>query len=207
MGQVRINHGIERGAIKNLENALRESSKPYERVMVFIDGGYLRECSKSVYDNDKIDFNSLHSHFINSYVSLGFHPFQANIIRIYYYDAIVENDHPNYLTQRAYFMKIDEYDKYTVRLGKLVESSKRGLKQKGVDILFAIDSLTKAYRNQFDTGMFLMGDADFIPLIEAIKDTGKKTMLIYYRQNTSEELIRCFDRRKAFDDNDIALWL
>lgn len=38
-----------------------------------------------------------------------------------------------------------------------------------------------------DNGLFLSGDRDFIPLIEAIKDTGKKlmgfSMKKYFRKN------------------------
>lgn len=43
----------------------------------------------------------------------------------------------------------------------------------------ATDALTKAYRNQYNTAIFIVGDGDFIPLIEAVNDAGKKTICIY----------------------------
>ena len=156
---------------------LLEASRPYERVMVFIDGGYLRELSKNLEGTDDIRYSHLSWVFIRMFNTIGepTNPFRANLIRIYFYDAIVNKKHPNYEKDRDYFDRIDGQYAYTVRLGEVVESSKQR-KQKGVDVLMAIDAITKAYRNQYDTAMFMVGDADFIPLIEAVKDAGKKTI-------------------------------
>ena len=48
-------------------------------------------------------------------------------------------------------------------------------RQKGVDILMAIDVLTMAYLDYCESGFFVLGDRDFKPLIDAVKDSGKKT--------------------------------
>jgi uncharacterized LabA/DUF88 family protein len=187
-------------------NALK-AVKPFERVMIFVDGGYLRELCKGLYKNDNINFGKLSWTFIRMFNTYSTNPFQANSIRIYYYDAIADKSHPDYETQRKYFESIDDQYAYTVRLGQLVQSSKKLLKQKGVDILMAIDAITKAYTNQYDTAMFMMGDRDFIPLIEAVKDAGKKTMCVYYPRNSSKDLIRTFDMRISFDEKAIQSWL
>ncbi len=187
-------------------NALKEV-KPFERIMVFVDGGYLRELCKELYKRENIQFSRLSWTFIRMFNTYSTNPFQANLIRIYYYDAIVDKTHPDYETQREYFESIDDQYAYTVRLGKLVKSSNKKFKQKGVDILMAIDAITKAYTNQYDTAMFMIGDRDFIPLIEAVKDAGKKTMCIYYPPNSSKDLIRTFDMRISFDKKAIQSWL
>ena len=181
--------------------------KPFERVMVFIDGGYLRElCDKHfgeknvLYTRARSAFARLSWNFKRMFDTYGENPFRANLIRIYYYDAIVEGSHPDHGAQRKYFDSIDDQYAYTVRLRRLVESSKEGFKQKGVDVLMAIDALTKAYRNHYDSGMFMTGDGDFVPLVEAVKDAGKKTMIIYHPSNCSEDLIRCCDMRISFDE-------
>ena len=54
----------------------------------------------------------------------------------------------------------------------------------------AIDALTKAYQNQYDVAIFLLGDRDFIPLVEAVKDTGKKTLMICHTDSAAPELMR-----------------
>ena len=46
----------------------------------------------------------------------------------------------------------------------------------------AIDSLTMAYQDIYDSGLFLLGDRDFIPLIEAIKATGKRLTDFYMKK-------------------------
>lgn len=168
--------------------------KPFEKVMVFIDGGYLRETFKKRYGHDNIEFGRLSLGFILFLNEYPYNPFQADLIRIYYYDAIVDKRHPDYESQRAYFDSIEDESKYTVRLGEHIESP-RGLKQKGVDILMAIDAITKAYTNQYSTGIFFMGDRDFVPLIRAVKEAGKKTMGVYCETNSANQLIRTFDMR------------
>ena len=101
-----------------------------------------------------------------------------------------------------YFEKIEAGYAYTVRLGKKVKSSKGKDRQKGVDILMAIDALTKAYQNQYETAMFLLGDADFKPLIDAVKNAGKKTLGIYYRPTCPKDLSDSFDMRIWLRKND-----
>ena len=128
----------------------------------------------------------------NTYLT---NPFNANLIRIYYYDAIVPKTDPDYENQDKYFERIEENYAFTVRLGKLTKSPRGKYRQKGVDILMAIDALTKAYQNQYETGMFLLGDADFKPLIEAVKSAGKKTIGIYYRPTCPKDLADSFDWR------------
>jgi uncharacterized LabA/DUF88 family protein len=172
---------------------LTNASKPVKRAMAFIDGGYLRSLCKQLFDTENINFAGLALKIRGTFSICYVGQFQLDLIRIYYYDAIVKAKHPKYEAQKEYFDSIYKAPLYAVRLGNLVESSKEGFRQKGVDILMATDVLTKAYRNQYDTGIFLMGDRDFIPLIEAVNDAGKETVCIYYSPNTSEELLRSFD--------------
>ncbi len=191
--------------------------KPIERIMVFIDGAYLRKLcmdyckGEDGEGKDCTGFDVLY-HFVQTTFDsykisrLRGNPFRGDIIRMYYYDAIVDNKHPEYEKQKKYFDSIlDNYPFYTVRLGKL-ESSDKKPKQKGVDILMSVDALTKAYLDQYDVGIFVMGDADFKPLIEAVKDTGKKTMGIYYPQNSAKDLTRVFDMRAPLDKEIIGLF-
>jgi uncharacterized LabA/DUF88 family protein len=180
------------------------SPRPIKRIMAFIDGGYLRRLCKDNCNMDCIGFDVLNHVLTEKFNSIKPNPFRAYIIRIYFYDAIVDNKNSEYDAQKRYFDSIvDKYPYYTVKLGKVVESENKVPKQKGVDILLSVDALTKAYLDQYDVGIFVMGDADFKPLIEAIKDTGKQTMCIYYPQNTAEELTRTFDIREPLSLHDI----
>ena len=84
---------------------------------------------------------------------------------------------------------------FTVGLGKHVKSSKGKDRQKGVDILMAIDALTKAYQNQYETTMFLLEDADFKPLVDAVKNTGKKTIRVFMKETCPIDLASSFNTR------------
>ena len=182
-------------------------SKPFERVIVFIDGGYLRELCKDHYGHDKIDFKKLRLWLISYFNRLPKYPFQANLIRIYYYDAIVDKTHQDYDAQKKYFESIEKERFYTVRLGELVKSSKKKRKQKGVDVQMAIDALAKAYQDQYELGIFAIGDQDFIPLINAVKDAGKKTLCFAHHPSSSHELLKTFDTRIYFTPKDMKDWL
>ena len=173
--------------------------KPFEKVMAFLDGGYLREAFKKKFGHDRIKYGYIAPLFIQLFNEYPGNPFQADLIRIYYYDAIVDESDPNYQSDKRYFQSIEDESLFTVRKGSLVESPK-GIKQKEVDILMAVDAITKAYANQYTTGIFWVGDRDFIPLIKAVKDAGKKTIGVYFKGNISKELMRTFDRRADFTE-------
>ncbi len=186
--------------------------KPLERLMAFIDGGYLRKLCRDYCDGKDctgfdIIYHFVHTNFDSYKIDRVWdNRFRGDIIRMYFYDAKVSSNDPNFSEQEKYFDSIaDNYPFITVRLGKLVKSNK-GFKQKGVDILMSIDALTKAYLDQYDVGIFVMGDADFKPLIEAVKDIGKKTMCIYYPPSSAKELTRVFDMRVPLNLEDIELF-
>ena len=171
-------------------------SMPFERVLVFVDGAYLRKRCEEFGGHDNINWEKLSWTFIRMFNTYGENPFNANLIRIYFYDAIVPDGDPDRLGEEKYFDNIDRNYAFTVRLGKHVKSLKKGKgRQKGVDILMAIDALTKAYQNQYETGMFMLGDADFKPLIDAVKDAGKKTVGVSHEPTCSKDLARSFDMR------------
>ena len=99
--------------------------------MGFIDGGYLRELGKTHCGNDCIDFDYLYGLFITSFNSYRNNQFNANVVRIYYYDAIVDAKHSDYEKQKNYFDSIaDQYPFYTIKLGTMVKSSDKGFKRK-----------------------------------------------------------------------------
>ena len=178
--------------------------RPFEKIIVFVDGGYLRGLCKTYCGHDNIQVKSLRDGIVNAFNNMveQQYPFIANLIRIYFYDAIVKEGHVDFKKQREYFDKL-QCQFLTLRLGELVESSNKPFKQKGVDILMAIDSLTKAQQNQYDVAVFLLGDRDFKPLIEAIKDTGKKTLWIGHEKNSSPELLGSFDMGLSMSEESI----
>jgi uncharacterized LabA/DUF88 family protein len=93
-----------------------------------------------------------------------------------------------------------------VKLGEAVKEPNGKFRQKRVDVLMAIDSLSMAYQDTYDSGLFLLGDRDFIPLIEAIKNTGTKAFGFLYEKNIPSKLRWTFDYRKILSKDEIESW-
>ena len=185
-------------------------NKPLERLMIFIDGGYLRRLFKDVFGDENIDFSKLRNDLIKWYNDIPDNLFKANPLRICFYDGIVDSskDPTAYKEQKQYFDSLEKNNfAFDVILGESIKLSDGGFRQKGVDVILAIDSLSMAYLDEYDSGFFLLGDRDFIPLIEAVKSAGKRTFGFYYDDNkVADELIRSFDFRLAFNKTRMKLW-
>jgi uncharacterized LabA/DUF88 family protein len=103
-----------------------------------------------------------------------------------------------------------------VRRGHLILSTKGGIenrknwewRQKGVDSLIAIDMITKAYQGQYDLGILVAGDLDFIEIVKSVKNIGIRVMGAYFPKNINPKLINSFDKKYVLEktaliDNEI----
>jgi len=124
--------------------------------------------------------------------------YAGDLVRIYYYDAIVDRLDPKYDEQNDYFNRIKSINGYQVRLGKVVPTGKDGtgpVKQKGVDVLLAVDMITKAHSEQYAFAILLAGDSDFLEVVNAVKDSGKRVFGMYFRRHIADDLYDAFDTR------------
>lgn len=174
--------------------SFRSGSTPaYRPAMIFIDGGYLRAEVKRVFGHDNINFALLSHHLNRSIMEGHIHP---ELIRVYYYDAIVDHKDPKYDEQDRYFKDIRKNNNYEVKLGRLIRTKDDRYRQKGVDVLLAIDMITKAFLNHYEIALLLGGDDDYVDLVKSIKDlTGKRIYGAYFQNSVSERLTENFDRR------------
>lgn len=181
--------------------------KPLERVMIFVDGGYIRKIFNDLFGDDNIHYWKLRNDLQKWYNDIPSNPYRANLIRAYYYDGIADESEKEYPQQRKYFDELREKCVFIdVTLAEAVKKADGKYEQKGVDVLMAIDSLSMAYQDLYDSGLFLLGDRDFIPLIEAIKSTGKKTYGFLYEKNIPDKLRWIFDYRIILNKEKIKTW-
>ena len=186
------------------------SPKPLERVMIFIDGGYIRKLFLELFNNDKNNFTKVSHNLLKWYNTWPPNPHRANLIRIYYYDGIADpkDDPESRFEQREYFESLERGNQnLDVNLGEAVKKEDGSFRQKGVDVLLTIDALSMAYQDLYDSALFLLGDRDFIPLIQAVKSTGKKTFGFFFTKKVAQELSTAFDFRLAFDEKIMNTWL
>ena len=164
------------------------------RVMVFIDGGYLRKGLSEIFGFDKLNYeyfvNALRSH--TSYATLF-----PELIRTYYYDAIPDHkeEPEKYEEQEVYLKNIKNVDYIEVKTGRLKRDGKGSFKQKGVDSLIAIDMVSKGYEDHYDVAVLVAGDEDFLDVVRAVKNTGKRVYGAYFPKHISQELLDNFDKR------------
>ena len=172
------------------------STPVYRRIMIFIDGGYLREGFKRIYGHDKINFPGL---FV-LLKTFGFEEMRhPEVIRAYYYDSTVDpiDDIDEFKKQKEYFSNIEKYAVYEVKLARL-KKTKKGRKQKGVDVMLAVDMITKAFMNHYDIAILLAGDDDFLDLVKAVKDfTDKRVYGAFYPDHVSDDLLNNLDKKEA----------
>jgi uncharacterized LabA/DUF88 family protein len=169
--------------------------------MVFVDGGYIRSVFKTLQRTDNILFLNFVSDICSRFSTPSFGTDRISLLpqRVYYYDAIVDRnvDPEKYAESEKYFEKIRRYDYHEVKLGRLIQTG-NGYRQKGVDVLMAIDMITKAYENHYEIAVLVAGDDDFVDVVKTVKDSaGKHVFGVYYPPEASERLVDTFDRRFA----------
>jgi uncharacterized LabA/DUF88 family protein len=168
------------------------------KIMFFIDGYYLTKNAKDIFKKDVIVYPTfidiLLKEFQNDYSM-----FYFELIRVYYYDAIPEENDSNYSYQKERIKNIQNANDFDIRLGKSIKIKKNkknkfDYRQKGVDTLIAIDMLAKAYQNHYDIAILITGDEDIHEIVSAVKNTGKKVFGIYFDKHISSDLKNSFDR-------------
>ena len=173
------------------------SKPPLAKLMAFVDGGYLRDECANRFD-EEINYQKLKESILSYFNANCNGKYAGDLVRVYYYDAIVDQSNPKYDEQNDYFNRIKGNNGYQVRLGKVVPTGKDGtgqVKQKGVDVLLAVDMITKAYSNQYEFAILLAGDSDFLEVVNAVKDSGKRVFGMYFRGHIADDLFDAFDAR------------
>ncbi|MCW5947256.1 MAG: NYN domain-containing protein [Fimbriimonadales bacterium] len=172
----------------------------------FVDGGYLevafREALSPLYGGAlEPDLNQVR--------------LALQVLKLFYYDALYEptsgesKDVLEATEVKASFLSgINEVDGVHVRTGSAVRRTgrnKKGLEQKEVDVLLAVECLTHAYRGNCPSVVLVTGDLDFRPLIDALIHAGIYVTL-YSGPRGAKELSLAADRRNVLDYNTLYNW-
>jgi len=66
-------------------------------------------------------------------------------------------------------------------------------KEKGIDVLIAVDMLKESRREDLDLCLLISGDADFIPAFDLVIETGKDVLVAFVPRGYSNELRQKFE--------------
>jgi uncharacterized LabA/DUF88 family protein len=116
----------------------------------------------------------------------------------YYIGAIRENpssERVQYMfkKQRQLFNRLENID-WTLRLGHLLKTDR--YREKGVDVLMAIDMVTGACEEEYDEVILISSDTDLIPAIQKVQSMGKKVRYVGFKGKPSYALIRNCDSHR-----------
>ena len=162
---------------------------------VYVDGQYVRAEFRS---EDKAD------EFYPRKAALfarrqGIAGAQFEPTRVFYYDAIDEAGDPKeQQRQRDYFKRISADLDTHVIVGQ-VRKTARKRTQKGVDVQMAVDALRAAISGAVKGIALVTGDADFVPLVRAIREAGPHVIVMGFKESLAPELEREADRVWKWD--------
>ena len=165
-----------------------------DRVMVFIDGSNLYHSLKNHFKRTDIDMGK----FANKMLE------RRRLIRIYYYNARVgrKEEPERYRHQQAFFDSVTSIPYTELRLGRLVYVNwpHSPPYEKGVDIQLTTDLLTHSYKNNYDIGILVAGDSDYVGALQAVKDNGKNIeVALFGKERTSWPLREVADKVITID--------
>lgn len=156
---------------------LPDNLKSHVRAMIFVDGENLAiQFKKQIGDNaPENHVNYLEDVFVWSRYANIPHHVNCEVIRKYYYTAVQGDD--NTLESVEYQLK--EIGIESPRVFK----KQKNRKSKRVDITLATDMLTHAHRGNYDIAILVAGDDDYVPLVKAIKDEGRRVVLWFFENS------------------------
>lgn len=134
-----------------------------------------------------------------------------DLIRTYYYDCppyVSPQPTPEEKSRQErfdrYHYNLKQLDKFEVRLGSLRkyynEDRTHNFEQKGVDVKIAIDALRLCLKGKISRAIFVTGDSDFVPVVEAIKDEGVEVFLFYHDSSVHRHILTVCDNKMLMDD-------
>jgi uncharacterized LabA/DUF88 family protein len=154
----------------------------HEKIALFIDGANLYATARSL--GFDIDYKRLLLEFQG----------RANLMRSYYYTALVENEEYSSIRPLIDWLAYNGYKVITKPAREFFDSQGRRKVRGNMDIELAVDALTIA--DHVDHIVLFSGDGDFRRLVEAIQWKGKKVTVISTMQ-TQPPMIADDLRRQA----------
>jgi uncharacterized LabA/DUF88 family protein len=164
------------------------SASGENRAMVFVDGENLSIRYGKMLEASKQTIPSHVTYEPNLFVwSVGLNNvcIKGGVLRKYYYTS-VQGDEPRLIEIG------DRLKSAGIEAPRVFKKNKdRGSKR--VDISLATDMLLHASRKNYDVAVLVAGDEDYLPLVEAVKDEGRRVLLWFLEEGLSPILKRSAD--------------
>ncbi len=137
---------------------------PNERTALFIDGANLYSASRNL--GFDVDYRNL----------LGFFRKQTNVLRAYYYAAVLETEEYSPLKPLTDWLAYNGYTLVTKPAREFTDAAGRRRVKGNMDIELAVDMLELAPK--IDHAVLFSGDSDFRSLVEAVQRRGVRVSVV-----------------------------
>jgi len=143
-----------------------------ERVIIFIDNSNIFKGFRKY--NIKADYEKL-----KSIITQG-----RKLNSIFLYEGVV---YPMSPEKKKWYKDLSNNSGYVIKASfdKIAFSDAI---EKKVDIKIAIDMVSLAYENAYDTAVLVSGDGDFVPVVKKVKKLNKKVELWAFRYSLANAL-------------------
>lgn len=158
-----------------------------KKIAIFVDGSNLFHACQN--EGLRIDYQKL-KETIEEFED------DWELTRPYFYGSKPKKIDPK---QDGFYNNL-RYMGYELKIFELKEYSGGRKEEKMVDIALATDVLLFGHRDNFDIAIFMTGDRDYAPAIEAVKDMGKKVIVSSFECVMSDELKKIADNYICLDD-------
>jgi len=174
------------------------------RAAIFIDGAYILSQFKQ--HNIYPDYTELEDYFLKPLRKTA----SLDMLRCYFYycapwmSAEPTEDEKRRMKEHEDFMReIKKMPRWAVRLGKLQkrrDGNRDYYEQKRVDVLLSVDMVRHSAAGHIQHAILVAGDSDFIPAVEAAKESGATVSLWCSEENTvHKDLVELADIVNRFD--------
>ncbi len=158
------------------------------RAAIFIDGGYLISWAKK--HGITLKYEDLADYLLKPLRK----SVPLDLMRCYFYYCApwmspepTDSEKRRMVEHDQFMEELSKIDRWSVRLGKLQkrrDGYKEYFEQKRVDVLLSVDMVRHAAAGHIQHAIVVAGDSDFIPALDAVKESGATVTLWYGEANT-----------------------
>ena len=143
-----------------------------ERIIIFIDNSNIFQGFRKY--NIKADYEKLKNIITGD----------RKLHGIFLYEGVV---YPISSGKKRWYEELNKRSGYVIKASfdKIISS---GAIEKKVDIKIAIDIVSLAYENAYDTAVLVSGDGDFVPAVEKVKELNKSMEVWSFRYSLANAL-------------------
>lgn len=153
-----------------------------ERIIIFIDNSNIFKGFRK-YDI-KVDYEKLKNIIVKA----------RKLEKILLYEGVV---YPMSSKKKKWYSELSKRSGYTIKASFDKISFNEAIEKK-VDIKIAIDIISYAYENAYDTAVLVSGDGDFIPVVKKVKELDKNVEVWAFKYSLSNALKEELEREKIF---------